>query len=80
MTTGASITANWDAGDGEKWAIPVGLGISRTTIFAKRPISLSIFYYHNFDIHPELQPISCESMSDCFTGVDIIVEQKRRTQ
>ncbi|MCI0441823.1 neuromedin U [bacterium] len=51
LTTGPSITANWDAPDGEQWTVPVGMGIARTTVFAKRPMTLAIAYYHNVE-HP----------------------------
>ncbi|HET6268319.1 MAG TPA: neuromedin U, partial [Acidobacteriota bacterium] len=51
LSTGPSITANWDAPDGEKWTVPVGGGITRTTVLAKRPVSLGIQYFH-FVKHP----------------------------
>jgi hypothetical protein len=51
LSSAPSITANWDAPDGEEWTVPVGLGISRTTAIAKRPISLGISYFHNVE-HP----------------------------
>jgi hypothetical protein len=41
------ITANWDAPSGNEWTVPVGIGISRTVVFNKRPMSLSAQYYHN---------------------------------
>jgi len=45
------ITANWDASSGEEWTVPLGLGISKTTAFNGRPMSLSAQYYHNVE-HP----------------------------
>jgi hypothetical protein len=45
------ITANWDAADGEEWTVPLGAGISKTTVFNRRPMSLSMQYYHNVE-HP----------------------------
>ncbi|HEX5575661.1 MAG TPA: hypothetical protein VFX42_07285 [Gemmatimonadales bacterium] len=45
------ITANWDAPSGEEWTVPLGLGLSKTTAFNRRPMSLSAAYYHNVD-HP----------------------------
>ena len=42
-----NITANWDAIDGNRWTVPVGLGITRTTVFSGRPMSLGVQYYHN---------------------------------
>ncbi len=46
-----NITANEDAPAGERWTVPLGLGISRTTVFNRRPISLGIQYYDNVE-HP----------------------------
>lgn len=43
------ITANWDAEDGEEWTVPLGLGISRTTVFGKQPITLGFQYYNNVE-------------------------------
>jgi hypothetical protein len=45
------ITANWDAPSGEEWTVPLGAGISKTTAFNTRPLSLSAAYYRNVD-HP----------------------------
>src|SRR4029078_11031765 len=41
------ITAHWDAEPGERWTVPLGIGISRTTVFSGRPITLAAQYYHN---------------------------------
>ena len=41
-----SITANWDAPSGQEWTVPLGLGLSRTTVFNRRPMSMSVQYYH----------------------------------
>ena len=41
------MTANWDAPSGDEWTIPLGLGISRTTVFSGRAITLAAQYYHN---------------------------------
>jgi hypothetical protein len=43
------ISANWDAADGNQWTVPLGLGISRTTVFNRRPMSLSLQYYYNVE-------------------------------
>jgi hypothetical protein len=48
---GPNITANWDAPDGEKWTVPLGAGITKTTAFNGRPMSLGAQYYHNVE-HP----------------------------
>jgi hypothetical protein len=47
LATSPIITANWDAPEGEQWTVPIGIGISRTTVFSKRPITLGAQYYHN---------------------------------
>ena len=47
LASAPSITANWDAADGQKWTIPFGAGISRTLVFNKQPMTLTAQYYHN---------------------------------
>jgi hypothetical protein len=41
------MTANWNASSGDEWTVPLGLGLSRTTVFNGRPMSLSAQYYYN---------------------------------
>lgn len=45
------ITANWDAPEGEQWTVPLGLGVTRTTVFNGRPMTLGAQYYTNIE-HP----------------------------
>jgi hypothetical protein len=52
ISTVPIITANWDAESGQQWTVPVGLGISRTTAFSGRPMTLALHYYHNV-VHPD---------------------------
>ncbi len=40
------LTANWDAESGNEWTVPLGFGISRTTAFNKRPMTLGVQYYN----------------------------------
>jgi len=47
LATAPSITANWDAVEGQQWTVPVGGGISRTLVFNRQPMTLSFQYYHN---------------------------------
>lgn len=47
LATAPSIMANWDAGEGQRWTIPVGGGISRTLIFNHQPMTLGFQYYYN---------------------------------
>jgi hypothetical protein len=46
------ITANWDATDGNEWTVPLGLGITRTTVFNGRPMNVGFQYYYNVK-HPD---------------------------
>ena len=47
LASAPTITANWDAADGQKWTVPVGGGISRTLVFNKQPMTLGFQYYYN---------------------------------
>lgn len=47
LTTAPSITANWDAASGQEWTVPMGFGISKTTVFNRRPTQLAVQYYYN---------------------------------
>ena len=44
--TSPSITANWDAPRGEKWTVPIGIGISKITTVGAQPVLLGIDYYN----------------------------------
>jgi hypothetical protein len=52
LATAPSITANWDASEGQQWTVPVGGGISRTLIFNRQPMTLGFQYYYNVQ-HPD---------------------------
>ena len=43
------ISANWDASPGNEWTVPLGGGITRTTVFNGRPMNLGIQYYRNLE-------------------------------
>jgi hypothetical protein len=43
------ITANWNAPSGEEWTFPIGFGVSRTTVFNRRPMTLGVQYYSNVE-------------------------------
>jgi hypothetical protein len=45
------ITANWDAPAGDQWTVPVGVGLTRTTVFNRRPMNIGLSYYYNLE-HP----------------------------
>ena len=52
ITSAPGITANWDAPDGQQWTVPLGLGLSRTTVFNRRPIQIGFQYHYNVE-HPD---------------------------
>ena len=41
------ITANWDASAGNQWTVPLGLGITKTTVFNGRPMNVGLQYFDN---------------------------------
>ncbi len=43
------ITANWDAPSGQEWTVPLGLGITRTVVFNRRPMNIGAQYYYNVE-------------------------------
>jgi hypothetical protein len=43
------ITANGNAEEGQGWTVPLGLGITRTTVFNRQPMSLGVQYYYNLE-------------------------------
>jgi hypothetical protein len=45
--TGPSLSANWKAGEGEKWTIPFGLNVGKLTRFGKQPVKLHLGVYYN---------------------------------
>jgi hypothetical protein len=52
MSFSPAITANWDAASGDQWTVPLGLGVTRTTVFSGRPINIGIQYFINA-VRPE---------------------------
>ena len=47
MSFSPAITANWDASSGNEWTVPLGLGVTRTTVFSGRPINVGMQYFIN---------------------------------
>ena len=43
------ISANWDADSGNQWTVPLGLGITKTTVFKGRPMNIGLQYYYNVE-------------------------------
>jgi hypothetical protein len=46
------ITANWEASSGQKWVIPLGLGIGQIMRWGKQPVNLQVAGYYNVE-HPD---------------------------
>jgi hypothetical protein len=55
LTFSPIITANWEAESGEKWTVPLGLGIGQITRFGKQPVNLQAAFYYNVE-RPEGAP------------------------
>ena len=49
LSTGPIITANWNATDGNEWTMPLGIGITKTTVFNRRPMNIGVQYYYNVE-------------------------------
>jgi hypothetical protein len=47
LSTAPAITANWDAGSGQVWTVPVGMGVSKITMVGKQPLNIAMQYYGN---------------------------------
>jgi hypothetical protein len=43
------ITANWEADSGQKWTIPLGLGIGQIMKLGKQPINVQVAGYYNVE-------------------------------
>jgi hypothetical protein len=43
------ITANWNAPSGHEWTVPLGVGVTRTTVFNHRPMNVGVQYYYNVE-------------------------------
>lgn len=49
LTSGPQITANWEADSGNKWTVPIGLGVGQIMRFGKQPVNLQAAYYYNVE-------------------------------
>ncbi len=47
IVTAPIITSNWSAAEGERWTVPVGIGLSKISAIGRQPVSLGAQYYHN---------------------------------
>lgn len=49
------ITANWQASSGNKWTVPVGLGVGQIMRWGKQPVNLQAAAYYNAE-RPDFAP------------------------
>ncbi len=47
LGTAPIITANWEAGDGDRWTVPVGGGVGKLTKLGKLPVQANLRAYYN---------------------------------
>ncbi len=43
------ITANWEADSGQRWTLPLGIGIGQVMRFGKQPVNLLVAGYYNVE-------------------------------
>lgn len=55
LSTAPLITANWEAGDGQRWTVPIGGGMGKLVRFGKLPADILVQAYANVD-HPKYAP------------------------
>jgi hypothetical protein len=53
ISTAPLITSDWSSRPGNRWTVPVGLGVSKIARVAEQPLNLQLQYYHNVS-HPDL--------------------------
>lgn len=49
LTFAPIMTANWKAKSGQRWLIPLGIGIGQVTRFGQQPVNLQVSYYQNVE-------------------------------
>ena len=49
LTFAPIITADWEAESGQRWTLPLGLGIGQITRFGKQPVNLQASAYYNIE-------------------------------
>jgi hypothetical protein len=53
ITTSPLITSDWSAPEGQRWTLPVGIGVGKVTAIGRQAVSLGMQYYHNA-MHPDV--------------------------
>lgn len=46
ISTAPLITSDWSAAEGQRWTVPIGLGVSKITHVGDQPLNLLAQYYH----------------------------------
>ena len=64
------ITANWDAESGQQWTVPMGAGISRTTVFSDGPSSWPCTTTTTSSIPMPPRGANCGSCGSCSSRSD----------
>jgi hypothetical protein len=49
ISTAPLITSDWTAAEGERWTVPIGLGVSKIAHIVEQPFNLQLQYYHNVE-------------------------------
>ena len=49
ISTAPLITSDWSAPAGERWTVPIGLGVSKIAHVVEQPLNLQLQYYHNVE-------------------------------
>jgi len=53
ISTAPLISSDWSAREGQRWTVPIGLGVSKIMHVVEQPLNLQLEYYHNVE-HPRL--------------------------
>ena len=53
ISTAPLITSDWSAREGDRWTVPIGLGVSKIAHIVEQPLNFQLEYYHNVS-HPDL--------------------------
>lgn len=52
ISTAPLITSDWSAREGDRWTVPLGLGVSKIAHIGDQPMNFILEYYHNVS-HPD---------------------------
>ena len=74
LTFSPVVTADWKADSGERWTVPLGLGIGQITRFGKQPVNLQASAYYNVE-----RPDNAAQMAVASAGAVPVPEVMRRS-